>query len=554
MPFVTAKNESLKSKHLSTSRRNKWSLIILGSVVWAVTAVKSGLIYNFGMGFWGPHGHDGVWHISLIRSLALGTLAMPIFAGENIKNYHLGFDLLVAVLHRFTALPITFLYFQLLPLIFALLIGLQSYKLVYTWTKSTLAAWWAVFFVYFAGSWGWILGQGESAFWSQQAISTLVNPPFALSLVLLLWLLLSLQNHRYLFAGLILAALPHVKIYAGLLALTGLFAASLKHRSLFKTLAIGAILYSATNYRLLASSSSLIVWQPGWFLEHLFAPDRLNWPQFFSALNTYRVGHIWFKAIPAYLLALIIFLIGNLGTRIASLLLLKFRSSAFDWLYIFFISATLVGIGIPQLFLQTGTAWNTIQFFYYSLFLLSLLAGIAWSQLITSYLTRKWLITGLSCLIIVLTLPTSLDTLRHYLPSRPPAKISLAELEALDYLSRLPRGLVLTPPATPDPYAPPPRPLYLYESTAYVSAFSGQPVFLEDEVNLNITGYDWRPRHELVAEFFTTRNHQRATQFLSQNQIIYLYSPVSLQPALDLASLGLLPVFANSEVVIWKTP
>jgi hypothetical protein len=55
--------------------------------------VKSGVYYGYGIGFWGPNGHDGVWHISLINSLSKGSLEMPIFAGEQIKNYHIGFEL-----------------------------------------------------------------------------------------------------------------------------------------------------------------------------------------------------------------------------------------------------------------------------------------------------------------------------------------------------------------------------------------------------------------------------------------------------------------------------
>ena len=46
-------------------------------------------------------------------------------------------------------------------------------------------------FVYFSSGFGFVVtairdGQftGESMFWSQQSVSTLVNPPFALSLIL----------------------------------------------------------------------------------------------------------------------------------------------------------------------------------------------------------------------------------------------------------------------------------------------------------------------------------------------------------------------------------
>jgi len=42
-------------------------LIIIGSLVWSLTMVKSGLCWDAkcvgGIGFWGPNGHDGVWHI-----------------------------------------------------------------------------------------------------------------------------------------------------------------------------------------------------------------------------------------------------------------------------------------------------------------------------------------------------------------------------------------------------------------------------------------------------------------------------------------------------------
>ena len=77
-----------------------WFLIVLGSLVWSLTMVKSGLTYSYGMGFWGPNGHDGIWHLSLIEGLSLGNWKMPIFAGESISGYHIGFDLIVSFLKK----------------------------------------------------------------------------------------------------------------------------------------------------------------------------------------------------------------------------------------------------------------------------------------------------------------------------------------------------------------------------------------------------------------------------------------------------------------------
>src|SRR4030042_4291755 len=167
-------------------------LILLGTIAWSLTMIKSGLVYSYGMGFWGPNGHDGVWHIALASGLANGSWEMPIFAGEIIKNYHIGFDLVLAILHKLTFVPIYVLYFQILPPILSVLVGLYSYLFIRAWTNDKGKAYWGTFFVYFGGSLGWIVTfirinqiSGESIFWSQQSISTLINPPFALSLVLI---------------------------------------------------------------------------------------------------------------------------------------------------------------------------------------------------------------------------------------------------------------------------------------------------------------------------------------------------------------------------------
>ena len=89
-------------------------------------------------------------------------------------------------LENVTFIPIHTLYFQIIPPILALGIGLFVYWFTLTWKKSKLAAFWATFFTYFGGNFGWIVtlikdGRigGESIFWSQQSISTLLNPPFA---------------------------------------------------------------------------------------------------------------------------------------------------------------------------------------------------------------------------------------------------------------------------------------------------------------------------------------------------------------------------------------
>lgn len=563
---------------LKTKNNAALLLIIIGTVVWSLVMAKSGLIYSFGMGFWGPNGHDGVWHIALINQLASGNWTMPVFAGETLRNYHVGFDLLLAILHKITTISAQALYFQIIPPIIAFLTGFLTYKFVYLWKKSKIQAFWATFFVYFAGSFGWIVSLargsqvgGESLFWSQQAISTVINPPFALSVVLMLLGLIGILKLKksptvwcLLSISLVFGILAQIKVYAGILSLGGLFVAGLyefikeKKTILIKMFVASSILAALFFFPLNQSSIGLIVFRPFWFLETMMGlSDRFYWPRFAEAMVNYRLGNIWYKAIPAYSIAFLIFVVGNMGIRIikAPLIIQWFRKyKKLSFVEIFLAVVIFSGIIFPMFFLQKGTPWNTIQFFYYSLTFSGILAGVAFGKWLEEKRQKpiKALVIGI---IIFLSIPTTIATLKHYLPSRPPAKISNEELEALSFLSEQPSGVVLTYPfdreAAKEAIANPPRSLYVYESTAYVSAFSEKIVYLEDEVNLDITGYDWRGRREKVEFFLNTPNQEEAGSFLEENNISYIYWIKGQRAMLGESQLGITKVFENSEVDIF---
>lgn len=550
------------------------ALLLLGTISWSITMVKNGLCWNVqcasGLGFWGANGHDGIWHLALINSLSRGFRGMPVFAGYPLQNYHIGFDILVVFLHIGTGVSIGTLYFQILPPIFALLIGLLVYLFIWNWRKSKKEAVWAVFFTYFAGSFAWILGKGESAFWSQQAITTLINPPFALSLIFILLGLIFLikfqRNHKALFlvlSSIFFGVLIEVKVYAGILILGALFVAGVYElitvhpalpagrRSRITYIFFGSLIISLLVYLPFNKLSvGLLIWQPFWFLETMMGlSDRLGWTRFYSAMTTYKSGGVWLKGILAYTVAFVIFVCGNFGTRIIGL----WSMVNGRWLkkttaiHIFIYSIIAAGIIVPMFFLQKGTPWNTIQFFYYSLFFSGILAGIVLGRL------NKLLIA----LFVVLTIPTTIITLKEvYLPQRPPAMFSKEELSALEFLKNQPDGVVLTYPYDPikakEAESNPPRPLYLYESTAYVSAFSGKTTFLEDEVNLNITGYDWPTRRVDIENWYKEKDQEKAREFLKQNNIKYIYWVKSQRAYLGDGQLGLTRLFENNEVDIWK--
>ncbi|OGM60103.1 hypothetical protein A3A75_01725 [Candidatus Woesebacteria bacterium RIFCSPLOWO2_01_FULL_39_10] len=543
--------------------------------------VKSGIVYDYGMGFWGPNGHDGVWHISLIRSLAEGSWKMPLFAGENINNYHVGFDLLLAIIHKLTLIPVHTLYFQIIPPLTALFTGIFVYKFVLYWKKSSTASWWSTFFVYFGGGWGWIITLlrdknlgGESLFWSQQSISTLVNPPFALSLLILfagLYFLLKglrkKENRLLVLVTFIFGILVQIKVYAGILILIALFTSGIwrmykrKGVSLIKVFA-GALIVSILIFSPASKDTGqILVFQPFWFLDEMMAtPDRFYWPRMASALANYKLTGNWIKAFFAYGLAFAIFWFGNLGSRIIKepLFFKDLKNiKLLSFLEVFLYTVILSGVLIPTFFIQRGTPWNTIQFLYYTLIFSGILAGVGLGQFIQNSKLNTLIIYIIVVVVVLLTIPTTIGTLwYHYIPVRPPAKISNEELEALKFLSNQPEGIVLTQPFDKDLALAavdyPPRPLYLYESTAYVSAFSGKTTYLEDEVNLEITGYDWRNRREEVERFFTDPRYDGRVELLQKKGITYVYVINNIQDLYKDLHLEPDKIFENKEITIYK--
>ncbi len=522
----------------------KW-LILLGSLLLSTTMFRSGLRYSYGLGFWGPNGHDAIWHLSVINQIKKAIPPLnPVFSGTKLSNYHWGFDLFAALLSKLTGLSSLDVYFRILPPLIALLIGLFSYRLAKTVKTPPKTAATFIILNFFAGSFGWLVTLikdqqigGESLFWSMQSASTLINPPYALSLVILLiGLNFWLKHHRRHQAssavalGLFFSLLTGVKIYAGIL--TGL---AFSFYYLIKKLK-----KSATNFDLilpltmaissliialllgLSSAPSLLEYQPFWFVHSLIdSIDKFYLPKIATLRHNLSTQLFSYK-LPFYLaleLALfLIFLIGNMGIRILGLKTIyqKIRHKKIKPIDQFILPLMFFALLIPTLFVQKGTAWNTIQFFYYFLFF----ANFYLAQFITRQKSKLF-----SLIIIPIACFGSFATLKDYFGSPPPASVPHYQLQALDFLKDQPDGTVLTYPYDQHQKAdlPTPLPLYLYETTAYVSALSQKTTFLEDEMNLNITGYDWQVRRQQLTNFFADKNLFTARGLLINNQISYIY-------------------------------
>jgi uncharacterized membrane protein len=205
-----------------------------------------------------------------------------------------------------------------------------------------------------------------------------------------------------------------------------------------------------------------------------------------------------------------------------------------------------------MLFTQKGTSWNTIQFLYYSLIFGGVVAGVETGKLIVKLSNFK---KGLVIVVFILiTIPTTFASMNNYFPVKPQSILPTSEVAALKFLSLQPEGTVLTYPFDFDKAeaALPPRPLYLYTSTAYVSAFSGQTTFLEDQINLDIMQYPWQERRKSVEGFLSEINTSSAQIFLKKNKISYVYWVGGQHAKTQDVNLGLTQIFENNDVTILK--
>lgn len=557
-----------------------WILILLGTLLTSITMIRSGITTASGIGFWGPNGHDAIWHLGVISEIIKKIPPNnPVFAGLPLKNYHWGFDFFAAYFGKIFGLNILDVYFRFLPVIFGLSIGIVSYFFAKKNSKKIIIAFWFVFLNYFAGSFGWIVTLirdhqigGESLFWSMQSISTLLNPPFAMSLSILLlgiylWSIKRKENNIFwaIIIGVIFGSLAGIKVYAGILiglsiSIFLLFKIIKKESLKFDFIIVitTAVLSFVILFLLGAlSGSSLLVFDPLWFTHSMVeSVDKLYIPRLASLrinLSLAAFSYKFFVLIAIEVFLLILFLIGNLGTRILGFFTIfqKFiqkKINDFDILLLFLMFFSFF---IPMLFVQKGTAWNTIQFFYYFIFFSNYYFAVFVGNFFEKKNFQKILI---ALFLVLLILPTSYSTLKDYFGNPSPAYLPNYEIQALNFLKKQKDGFVLTSPYNKfkKDNLKTPIPLSFYETTAYVAAFSGKSVFLDDEMNLDITGYNWQKRREESIKFFDQKSPFEDRGFLINNNISYIYLADNSSVVLNLSNIQATKIFDNGHCQIYQ--
>ncbi len=551
--------------------------ITLGTFLWSLTTVRSGLLTDYGLSFYRAHSHDSLFHLSLIESFknSFWPLKNPNFHNTLIYNYHLIYDYLLALISKLFNISSLDLYFRIIPPLLTFAIGFFSNQLMekLKFKKSQRIV--SLILIFTAGSLGFIpslfqsgsLFAGQSVFWSHQAIETLVNPPFAMSLLVLLIVLNLLQKwqedlnlSKILIISVLTASLSLIKVYGWLLLLSAIaivvFTKLIKSKNadqLIKLL-LASLLFSLLLLLPFYQSSGQLPFKfkPLWFVRTMFAaPDRLNWEIIAQKWQDLTLGGSFVKALFIYAFGTVIFYLGNLGIRVLGLKYwLKSSLNGFAWQLIYFIVIT--GLLFPLVLIQPGNSWNAIQFIYYPLFFLALFTGPVIVDILgRSHTLPKFLV--LLSLFSLLTFPTTVGVLKDYLSHTPSSRISSEQLRSLHFLSQQPAGITLTPPfqlVNTNSYSTP-KPIYAYSSTAFVPALTGQSVFMADQLNLEIMSYQFKDELKNAQRFYQSSDASFANKFIKENNIKYVTALPLKKPKSETDKLNLDLIFDSAYYPIY---
>lgn len=532
---------SYKDADKSYSKLELFCIFVACSLL-IVPVFRSGSLTDYGLSFWGPNGHDAVFHLALIRSMYENfSLGNPMFSGGYIQNYHLGFDLIVSTIYGITKINIYDLFFRWIPIFLSLMISFGAIRMMKTLGFSKGERIMGLFGLTTLGSLGFVIGlsrgdifAGESLFWANQSASMLLNPPFALSLVgLFFWINTYTRNKGKMTWLLFLlpSLLFHIKAYAGLL-LIGAISLEICYRFFvikafdrkLMLMYIASLIVFGLSTGLVLSNSSLISFEPLWFVKQMISStDRLYIPRVASAYDNWLTSGSLVRLSFLQIVLSGIFLLGNFGIRILGLLGLGKNIDKAGYRLVAYI--VLLGTLVPFFFIQKGTPWNTIQFIYYPLALAGILAGKFIANRI--YESRNIIQLVAWFILFFAGTLTTWGTLRDYVTTKPASYVSHNEIEVLSYKDE---GMVITRPfeSTDKRRFTAPLPLYVYESTGYIPMLGNLNCYLCDQVNLTIMDYHFDNRVNISKTVFGSDNQLLIKKLLKQNDIEYIYvDPIS---------------------------
>lgn len=470
-----------------------------------------------GLYLWGVHAHDSIWHIALINtSFKQIPFVVPTYSGAILSGYNILLDLFVYLLAKAGISPF-FSFFKIFPVLWFVLFTVAAITLGRKIKDDVKFVAIFLIFLFFGGSYTYFLTlyhnstiDGSAAVMAMQSGLMMTNVQLALSFTAILFMLLFIKIGEYSYKRVILFSIltfiaVGLKFYGAVIAifLAGAYVLEilLRSKKILLTLKyslpiiISIIISVLFFYNPFAAlkSGSVLVYSPFALVHSMIEePDLIYMKdlvlQRYYLLSVNPLSPRLF-AIELFTAALFIFI--NLGSRFFGLIyffykLIKRQATRFD---IYIAISILIGTLLSILFIQKGIWWNTVQFFYYVIFLANFFAA----QLIYKLLKQgNKILSLLGIILILLALPINLDIIKGTIIA-PKAYVSRPELEALEFLKKQPNGVIFSSFHFADK-----KNAGVFDETAYIPAFTEKQNYISDLHVLELTGVDYADRLDKV--------------------------------------------------------
>lgn len=516
-------------------KKNIFFILLIGitTFLYGIVLFPSGshsCFKNFcGLYFWGSHGHDGLWHLAIVeQAFQSFPFKMPTYSGATLAGYNIFYDVILFFLSKI-GISSLIAYFKIIPILWFVLFTTLMIVFAKKLHNSKLFIFIFLFFNYFAGSFSYYFTLikdktliGSSGFLAQLPQHMLLNMQFSLSLLLALIILIIMKNKiqsikSILLLGLCVFISMGLKFYGGLISYVLVIIFLLLHikknslkRTIFYLFVISiffiASIFIFYNPFVSAKSGSIFVFSPFTFVHPITEdPSLFYLKSLTSARYTYASNNS-IRLIPIELLNLVIFLLFYLGVRFLGLiygLIISVQKKGEETIFYKSVYITIwISIMCTVLFIQKGEWTNIVQFLYYGIFLSTIYLSLF---LYDVFQHSKKIGIYIIVLCMLFAIPSTLDIFRLYSQRPGTAYLPQGEYEALQELRKMPKGIVLSPLHDKNRdeirrlrEQNIPQPLYAWEDTAYVTAFSGKQSYIADIWMEQITGVDYKKRLKRV--------------------------------------------------------
>ncbi len=557
--FLAFKNKKWIPSSINKRHLIPLFIVLVLAIIFSLSMLTAG-VYGDTI----KYGRDDLWHLALINELKVNFPPdNPGFAGIPLKGYHFFYNFLLAKISNISFISSLSLHFHFFPLLMALLWGLGVYSLMQVWSKRVSVALWAVFLTQFGGSFAFILRlRGhenlslDSAFGIQQPATALINPPFSVSIIIVIAVLFAFYQYFttkkkgwlviiVLCAGLI----SMFKVYAGIILLGSLLLLAplqlLKKNFMFLIACFFTGILFAVTYGILRDPSSTLIFAPFW-APHSVLVDNMPWYGYAEKMYTYTRFSVIKGIIETELYSWYVFVFGNLGTRLLGLLFLLFllfkqyRKPSLFVLTVLIM--TSISILIPLFFIQSGKVFEIIQMAWYFLFFISLFAAFGLHAFF-GLRFNKIIKIVLFVVIILLTLPSAYEPYKSYFNviNSHGTSFSNSYFKAMQFL-KLEGNYNQTVIEIPEKNVNDTKKAvfnWYGGSSPAITAFGNKRSYLSNEY-IDFAGVDIAPRIEFIRKIIALNNlplndsikyvslQKEVEQGLRSNKISFIYSPYPL--------------------------